>query len=103
MTRLVALFGAVALSFGMQQAPASPGAVTLQSASNQYGAGESFTVNARVDSGTSKVGGFNFRTTYFNSKFTIDTTIGNQGVTVGPDGFLDQSTTDNQGVQPVYR
>jgi len=52
------------------------------------GLGEKFSTGVHVDSGTSKLGAYQFTITYNQNIITVDTTKGTNGVEPGADGFV---------------
>jgi uncharacterized repeat protein (TIGR02543 family) len=77
----------VLLTLGMQQVLAAAGDVSIQPPSIDVPTEQSFDLSVQVDSGPLQIGAFDFTVSYDPAALQLDTSIGNNGVEPGPDGF----------------
>jgi uncharacterized repeat protein (TIGR02543 family) len=85
--RSALLLVTVLLTLGMQQVLAAAGDVSIQPPSIDVPTEQSFDLSVQVDSGPLQIGAFDFTVSYDPAALQLDTSIGNNGVEPGPDGF----------------
>jgi uncharacterized repeat protein (TIGR02543 family) len=85
--RSTLLLVTVLLTLGMQQVLAAAGDVSIQPPSIDVPTEQSFDLSVQVDSGPLQIGAFDFTVSYDPAALQLDTSIGNNGVEPGPDGF----------------
>jgi beta-lactam-binding protein with PASTA domain len=95
MKKIVFVVWVLSVLLGAPQVWAVPGDVWLAPATTETAAGSDFALQVHANSGSSRLGVYKFELTFDNTRVQVNTSIGQNGVEVGNDGFLSLANAKN--------